>query len=99
MRIISQKCEHDVPYEYCALWVKYPENIIYATLIGETDTLLQMAKYSTQEKAEKAIQMLHSYYRDYMIEKVYKQEIRSMWPVFQFPAESMFEYWSNIGVK
>ena len=74
-------------YEHCALWVKYPENIIYATPTGETDTLLQMAEYSTPEKSEKAMQMLHSYYGDYMIEKVYKQEIRSMWPVFQFPQE------------
>lgn len=62
MRIISQNSEHDVPYEKCTLWVKYPENIIYATPIGEADTLLQMAKYSTQEKSEKAMQMLHEAY-------------------------------------
>ena len=69
MRIISQNKVHDIPYEHCAFWMKYPENIIYATPIGEADTLLQMAKYSTQEKAEKAIEMLRSYYGDYMIEK------------------------------
>lgn len=62
MRIISQNSEHDVPYEKCTLWVKYPENIIYATPIGEADTLLQMAKYSTQEKAEKAMLLLHKIY-------------------------------------
>ena len=62
MRIISQNGEHDVPYEHCTFWAKRPENIIYATPIGEMDTLLQMAEYSTPEKAEKAMQMLHEAY-------------------------------------
>ena len=62
MRIISQNMEHDVPYEHCAIWTKMPESIIYATPIGEPDTLLQMAKYSTPEKAEKAMQKLHEAY-------------------------------------
>lgn len=62
MRIISQNGEHDVPYEHCTFWTKWAENIIYATPIGEMDTLLQMAKYSTQEKAEKAMQMLREAY-------------------------------------
>ena len=54
--------EHDVPYEHCAIWTKMPESIIYATPIGEPDTLLQMAKYSTPEKAEKAMLLLHKIY-------------------------------------
>lgn len=87
MRIISQNKEHDIPYEHCALWTKYQENIIYATPIGEQDTLLQMARYSTQEKAEKAMKMFHRYYGNYMIEKIYKQELCNVWPVFQFPQE------------
>ena len=62
MRIISQNGEHDVPYEHCTFWTKWAENIIYATPIGEMYTLFQMAKYSTQEKAEKAMQMLHEAY-------------------------------------
>lgn len=62
MRIISQNKEHDIPYEHCAIWTKIPENIIYATPIGEPDTLLQMARYTTAEKAEKAIQKLHECY-------------------------------------
>lgn len=62
MRIISQNSEHDVPYEYCTFWTEYPKNIIYATPIGESDTLLQMARYSTQEKAKKAMQKLHECY-------------------------------------
>lgn len=62
MRIISQNSEHDVPYEHCTFWTEYPKNIINATPIGESDTLLQMARYSTQDKAEKAMQMLHEAY-------------------------------------
>lgn len=59
MRIISQNGEHDVPYEMCAFWIKQTENIIYATPIGESDTLLQMAKYSIYDKTEKAMRKLH----------------------------------------
>lgn len=62
MRIISQNKERDLPYEHCAIWTKIPENIIYAAPIGEPDTLLQMARYTTAEKAEKAMQKLHECY-------------------------------------
>lgn len=62
MRVISQNREYDIPYERCILWIKKAENIIYATPIGEIETLLQMAKYSTQERAEKAMQKLHECY-------------------------------------
>lgn len=75
MRIISQHGEYDVPYDKCALWMKYPENIIYAAPIGETDTLFQMAKYSTQEKTERAMRELHIYYED------------NLKAIFTFPAE------------
>ena len=78
MRIISQNNEHDVPYEQCTLWTEYSKNIryatpigesdtpntIYATPIGESDTLLKMGKYSTQEKAEKAMEKLRHQYQE-----------------------------------
>lgn len=85
MRVISQDNEKDFPYEMCIIWVI--ENKIFASPIGEPDTETVMAEYTSQEKVEKAMETLRSYYGDYMIEKVYKQEIRSMWPVFQFPQE------------
>lgn len=64
MRVISQKGFPylDITYEHCTLWLKTPENIIYGTPIGEPDSLMQMAKYSTQEKTQKVIQMLHECY-------------------------------------
>lgn len=85
MRIISQDNKEDFPYEMCTIWVI--ENKIFVSPIGESETAAVMAEYTSQEKVEKAMEMLRSYYGDYMIEKVYKQEIRSMWPVFQFPQE------------
>ena len=85
MRIISQDNKEDFPYEMCTIWVI--ENKIFVSPIGESETAVVMAEYTSQEKVEKAMETLRSYYGDYMIEKVYKQEIRSMWPVFQFPQE------------
>ena len=79
----------DIPYEKVAISQSMiePNKIVAWDFFGGEDNIILMAEYSTSEKAEKAMQMLHSYYGDYMIEKVYKQEIRSMWPVFQFPQE------------
>ena len=57
MRIISQDNVKDFPYEMCTIWVI--ENKIFASPIGEPDTEAVMAEYSTQEKAEKAMQKLH----------------------------------------
>lgn len=60
MRIISQDNVKDFPYEMCTIWVI--ENKIFASPIGEPDTVAVMAEYSTQEKAEKAMQKLHECY-------------------------------------
>lgn len=60
MRLISQDGCSDVPYEQCTLWVN--EGGILATPVGEVDTLMTMGRYSTQEKAQKAMQMLHECY-------------------------------------
>lgn len=59
MRIISQNgC--DYPYESIA--ISYGDGIIYARPISNMDKRYLIAKYSTQEKAEKAMQMLHEAY-------------------------------------
>ena len=83
MRVISQNERLDLPYENIVVEIMDSVIVAYTPMTNP----LRMAQYKSQEKAEKAMQMLHSYYGDYMIEKVYKQEIRSMWPVFQFPQE------------
>ena len=59
MRIIDQNgC--DYPYESIA--ISHGDGIIYARPISNMDKRYFLAKYSTQEKAEKAMQMLHEAY-------------------------------------
>ena len=59
MRVISQNgC--DYPYEGIA--ISYGEGFIYARPIFNMDKRYLLAKYSTQEKAEKAMLLLHEAY-------------------------------------
>ena len=59
MRVISQNgC--DYPYESIVLSVC--DGIIYARPVSDIGKQCWVAKYSTQEKAEKAMQMLHEAY-------------------------------------
>ena len=56
MRIIDQNgC--DYPYESVA--ISYGDGIIYARPISNMDKRYLIAQYSTQDKAEKAMQKLH----------------------------------------
>ena len=60
MRIIDQNgC--DYPYESIA--ISYGDGIIYARPISNMDKRYLIAQYSTREKAEKAMQMLHNCYQ------------------------------------
>ena len=59
MRIIDQNgC--DYPYESIA--ISHGDGIIYARLISNMDKQYLLAQYSAQDKAEKAMQMLHEAY-------------------------------------
>lgn len=60
MRLVSQNGEFDVPYETTSL--SRTGNIIraYIPMVGEKGTV--MAHYSTEEKAEKAMKVLHKVY-------------------------------------
>lgn len=60
MRLISQNGEFDVPYEIAVL--SRTENIIraYVPMVGEKGTV--MAQHLTEEKAIKAMEMLHNTY-------------------------------------
>ena len=59
MRIIDQNgC--DYPYE--SITISYSDGIIYARPISNMDKRYFIAQYSTPEKAEKAMQMLHEAY-------------------------------------
>ena len=60
MRLISQNGKFDVPYEIAAL--SRTGNIIrvYVPIVGEKGTI--MARYSTDEKAKKVMEMLYNTY-------------------------------------
>ena len=58
MRIISQDGEYDIPYESSVLRIE--ANVIWAFPTQADEYIV--AQYSTQEKAEKAMQMLHESY-------------------------------------
>lgn len=59
MRIISQTGD-DIPYERCVLTI-FGE-FVYAAHIYNLENKFVVASYSTQEKAEKAMRLLHEAY-------------------------------------
>lgn len=67
MRVISQKgmpVMTDIPYEKVAVsqsMIEPNKIVAWDVAAGENDIIF-MAQYSTQEKAEKAMQMLHEAY-------------------------------------
>ena len=60
MRIISQNGAIDVPYEMSA--IRNDDGLIVLCMAGETGKGSVIARYSTSEKAEKAMEMLHRAY-------------------------------------
>lgn len=60
MRIISQNGMIDVPYEMTALHCT--ETIIQMNMVGETGKGTLIAEYSTPEKTQKAMALLHREY-------------------------------------
>ena len=66
MRLISQDEINDVPYEEVSIERK--ENEIwcgYSSTLSKYCTGKLFAKYSTEDKAIKAMEMLHDEWRDY----------------------------------
>lgn len=60
MRVISQNGLIDVPYEMTAFHMA--GGTIRMSMVGDTGKGTIIAQYSTQEKAEKAMQLLHETY-------------------------------------
>ena len=60
MRIISQNGAIDVPYEMSS--IRNDDGLIILCMIGETGKGSVIARYSTSEKAQKAMEMLHEAY-------------------------------------
>lgn len=61
MRVISSDGKYDLPYEKCCVWTNKFNNVM-ASPSGEPGSEFTMATYSTPEKAEKTMQILHEAY-------------------------------------
>lgn len=82
MRVISQDGAIDVPYEQVV--IQHFNRVIYflnknLTGVESVTNDMEMASYSTEEKAKKAMKMLREEYQKYASQNYMK--------VFQFPAE------------
>lgn len=60
MRIISQDGKIDVPYEMTAIHLL--EGSVLMNMVGDTGKGSVIARYSTSEKAQKAMEMLREQY-------------------------------------
>lgn len=60
MRVISQDGKFDFPYEKCCFW--FNDKSVMLSPIGEPDSNYTYGRYSTQEKAMKAMEMLRNAY-------------------------------------
>lgn len=98
MRIISQNGIYDLPYDKCFVWLN--KNNIMASPIGEPDSDYTMAIYSTPQKAERVMQLLHQAYIVHenfkemdakiqfeTLKKVDEKKQLTYGGIFQFPKE------------
>ena len=98
MRLISQNGMIDVPYEMSA--IRNDDGLIILCMAGETGKGSVIARYSTSEKAEKAMEMLRTAYLTRMeldggydmVHGCYIQPNYWVLPkVFQFPQDEDVE--------
>jgi hypothetical protein len=86
MRVISHDGTLDIPYEQVVIQ-RFKGEIYFLNknLTGIDDLVsdIVIAKYSTEEKAKKAMEMLREEYQKYASQNYMK--------VFQFPAEEELE--------
>lgn len=92
MRVISQDGTMDMPYEMSIMWSD-DNGAILLQAVGEVGEYQSFAKYSTEEKAKKAMKQLHDVYEDYLTEATPDGNGLCFVPpkVFRFPAEEELE--------
>ena len=94
MRVISQDGTIDIPYESVIIQ-RFRREIYFLNknLIGVEQLVSDMdiATYSTEEKAEKAMEMLHNDYYDHVAEKTYHEGAYYIHPYFRFPKDEDVE--------
>ena len=62
MRVISQDGTIDIPYEMSIVWCE-DSGAVLLQAVGEVGEYQTFAKYSTEEKAKKAMEMLRDTYQ------------------------------------
>ena len=94
MRVISQDGTIDIPYESVIIQ-RFGREIYFLNknLIGVEQLVSDMdiATYSTEEKAQKAMEMLHNDYYDHVAEKTYHEGAYYIHPYFRFPKDEDVE--------
>ena len=94
MRVISQDGTIDIPYDSVIIQ-RFGREIYFLNknLIGVEQLVSDMdiATYSTEEKAQKAMEMLHNDYYDHVAEKTYHEGAYYIHPYFRFPKDEEVE--------
>ena len=94
MRVISQDGTIDIPYESVIIQ-RFGREIYFLNknLIGVEQLVSDMdiATYSTEEKAQKAMGMLQNDYYDHVAEKTYHEGAYYIHPYFRFPKDEDVE--------
>lgn len=98
MRVISQDGTMDMPYEMSIMWSD-DNGAILLQAVGEVGEYQSFAKYSTEEKAKKAMEELRYSYMCHNLANMGKTPpdgideklTMGLSGVFQFPAEEELE--------
>lgn len=98
MRVISQDGMFDMPYEMSIIWCGDDGDVLLQP-IGETGEYQTFAKYSTEEKAKKAMKELRYAYMCHTLVKIGQTPpdgideklTMGLSGVFHFPAEEELE--------
>ena len=91
MRLISQNGAIDVPYEMSA--IRNDGNLIIICMVGDTGKGSVIARYSTSEKAEKAMEMLHKEYCEHYFAKGGAMATANFYvPPFAFIPPKVFQF-------
>lgn len=94
MRVISQDGSIDIPYEQVVI-TRYEENIYFLnknlTGVEQLTDDIEIATYSTIDKAKKAMEMLQNDYYEHVAEKTYHEGACYIHPYFKFPKDEDVE--------
>lgn len=93
MRVISQDGTIDVPYEQVIIQ-RFETEIYFINknLTGvEYSDDMEIASYSKEAKAKKAMEILQNTYYEHESEKIYKEGANYIHPYFRFPKDEDME--------